>query len=211
MNDTVTQFFYACAGVLLVTVLFVFTLIHVVRLFRLFRSTGSAPSSASPNSLNYTPRGDRIIVKRAELPETPATGIVVPASQTKALDEGTVVAVGEQIDDLEVGDYVCFLEYAGTKVTIDGEEYLSMRDEEVHGVRQGAQTEPQGARSFDEAKWCCDGDPERMNESRGNRGHAKDCRYHEDNYQPVGYPPAHPSLHEMQVESLFNASRTPEF
>jgi chaperonin GroES len=129
MNDIVAQFFS-----------------------RLFRSTGSAPSS--PNSLNYTPRGDRIIVKRAELPETPATGIVVPASQTKALDEGTVVAVGESIEDLEVGDYVCFLEYAGTKVTIDGEEYLSMRDEEVHGVRNlrsnvvVKEPEAQGGRSI---------------------------------------------------------------
>lgn len=72
----------------------------------------------------------------------------MPNSQTKALDEGIVVAVGPgqrnrltwQIDpvDLEPGDHVCFGDFAGSDVTVDGVVYLSMRDEEIHGVRPAA-------------------------------------------------------------------------
>ena len=86
-------------------------------------------------TLFYRPRGDRIIVERVALPEAPAEGLVIPKSQQKPLDEGIVVAVGPEITDITRGQHVCFLEYARSPILIDGKEYLSMRDEEVHGVR----------------------------------------------------------------------------
>jgi len=46
-----------------------------------------------------------------------------------------VLAVGPEIDDIEPGEHICFLDFAGTAVEIDGVEYLSMRDEEIHGKR----------------------------------------------------------------------------
>ena len=81
-------------------------------------------------------------------PPAPKEGeVFVPASQQKPLDEGIVVAVGPgmrnrvtgQIDtiDLIEGDHICFVDYAGFDVTVDGDVYLSLRDEEVHGRRLG--------------------------------------------------------------------------
>jgi chaperonin GroES len=97
-------------------------------------------------SIKYEPRGDRVIVKRLP-PPTPKEGeVFMPASQQKPLNEGIVVAVGPGarnrltglIDPigLEPGDHVCFVDFAGFDIEVDGEAYLSMRDEEVHGRRR---------------------------------------------------------------------------
>jgi chaperonin GroES len=101
----------------------------------------------SKTSIDYEPRGDRVVVRRLARPAPKPGEVVIPNSQQKLLDEGIVVAVGPglrnrvtwQIDpvDLEVGDHVCFGDYAGSEIKVDGEEYLSMRDEEIHGRRPG--------------------------------------------------------------------------
>lgn len=95
--------------------------------------------------LNYEPRGDRVIVRRVAPPAPQEGDVLLPASQQKPLNEGIVVAVGPGLRnhatglreplDFKVGDHICFLEYAGFGVEIDGVEYLSMRDEEIHGRR----------------------------------------------------------------------------
>lgn len=89
--------------------------------------------------LNYKPRGDRVIVKRFEIAKPEAGQVVMPASQQKPLNEGLVMAVGPKIHDLQRGDHVCFVEYAGNDIEIDGESYLSMRDDEIVGHRLFAQ------------------------------------------------------------------------
>lgn len=98
------------------------------------------------DKINYEPRGDRVIVKRLARPEPLPGALSLPESQQKPLDEGIVIAVGPgnrnrmtgYIDEvnLKVGDHVCFLEYAGTDIEVDGEVYVSMRDEEIHGRRK---------------------------------------------------------------------------
>ena len=96
-------------------------------------------------TINYEPRGDRVLVRRLPRPAPQEGEVIIPNSQQKELDEGIVVAVGPglrnrvtwQIDpvDLEPGDHVCFGEFAGSDVEVDGQTYLSMRDEEIHGRR----------------------------------------------------------------------------
>src|SRR5271170_607063 len=85
--------------------------------------------------ISYQPRGDRVLVKRHEHPPQAEGELALPASQQKPLDEGSVIAVGPEVAGISSGDHVCFLEFAGTDVWVDGESYLSMRDEEVHGKR----------------------------------------------------------------------------
>jgi chaperonin GroES len=88
--------------------------------------------------INYTPRGDRVIVKRAERKPQEAGGIALPDSQQRPLNSGTVIAVGpgarnsvtgevDAIEDLEPGDTVEFLDYAGAEIEVDGETYLCLR------------------------------------------------------------------------------------
>lgn len=95
--------------------------------------------------INYEPRGDRILVKPLPPPGPKEGEIFVPASQQRPLNEGLVVAVGPgmrnritgQIDpiDLEPGDHIGYVDFSGFDVVVDGESFLSMRDEEIHGRR----------------------------------------------------------------------------
>lgn len=90
------------------------------------------------SELDYLPRGDRVIVRRLPRPEPIPGDMVLPNSQQKPLDEGVVVGIGtsKKLADLEIKQHICFVEFAGTEVEIDGQVYLSMRDSEIHGVRK---------------------------------------------------------------------------
>jgi chaperonin GroES len=102
-----------------------------------------ARSGKQATAGGYTPRGDRVLVRRLAATAPQAGEVVLPTSQQKPLNEGIVVAVGpgmlhsgERVPvDLKVGQHVCFLDYAGSAIVVDGEEYLSLRDEEIHGDR----------------------------------------------------------------------------
>ncbi|MCH7893058.1 MAG: co-chaperone GroES [Proteobacteria bacterium] len=96
--------------------------------------------------MNIRPLHDRVIIKRMEEERTSAGGIVIPDSAAEKPIKGEVVAVGngkilESGDvrplDLKVGDKVLFGKYSGTEVTVDGDELLVMREEDVMAVLEG--------------------------------------------------------------------------
>lgn len=91
------------------------------------------------------PLGDRIIVKPLEREETTKSGLVLPDSAKEKPQEGKVIAVGsgKLLDDgtvkkLEVrsGDRVLYGKYAGTEVTLNEEDYLILREDDVLAVVQ---------------------------------------------------------------------------
>ncbi len=93
--------------------------------------------------MNVRPLGDRIIVKPAEAEEKTASGLIIPDTAKEKPMKGEVVAVGKGkvTDDgkelkleLKVGDKVLYGKYSGTEVTIDGEEFLIMRESDVYAV-----------------------------------------------------------------------------
>lgn len=89
------------------------------------------------------PLADRVVVKPAEAEEKTAGGIILPDTAKEKPIEGTVVAVGpgKTSEDgklikpeVKVGDRVLYGKYSGTEVTIDGEEYLIMRESDIFGI-----------------------------------------------------------------------------
>ena len=91
------------------------------------------------------PLADRIVVKRLEAQEKTKSGLVLPDSAKEKPQEGKVVAVGtgRLLDDgaikpLEIksGDRVLYGKYSGTEVSIEGEELLILREEDVLAVVQ---------------------------------------------------------------------------
>jgi len=90
--------------------------------------------------MKVTPLGDKILVKRLEAEKRTAGGIVLPDTAKEKPKEGKVVSVGSGrvLDDgkrsemqLKPGDRILFTSFAGTEVTIDGDEYLIMSEEDV--------------------------------------------------------------------------------
>jgi chaperonin GroES len=89
------------------------------------------------------PLGDRILVKRLEEEEVMKGGIIIPDTAKEKPQRGEVIAVGlGRLDeegkriplDVKVGDGILFGKYAGNEVTIDDDEYLIMREDDVLAI-----------------------------------------------------------------------------
>ena len=95
--------------------------------------------------MNIRPLQDRVIVKRIEEEEKTAGGIIIPDTAKEKPQEGQVVAVGKGKAedggkvtplDVKVNDRVLFGKYAGTEITLDGEEHIIMREDDILGIVQ---------------------------------------------------------------------------
>lgn len=95
------------------------------------------------SKLKIKPLSDRIVVQPAEAEETTKGGIILPDTAKEKPVEGTVVAAGpgKRSDDgklvemeIKVGDKVLYGKYSGTEITIDGEEYLIMRESDIFAI-----------------------------------------------------------------------------
>jgi len=89
------------------------------------------------------PLGDRVLIKRLEAEEKTAGGIVLPDTAKEKPKKGKVVAVGEgkQLDSgdkvacqVKKGDVVLFGSFAGTEVTVEGDEYILMSEDEILAI-----------------------------------------------------------------------------
>ena len=99
--------------------------------------------------IKVRPLGDRILVKRLEEEEVMKGGIIIPDTAKEKPQRGEVIAVGlGRLDDegkrlpldVQVGNIVLFGKYAGSEVTIDDDEYLIMREEDVLAVIEEGKT-----------------------------------------------------------------------
>ena len=89
------------------------------------------------------PLGDRIVVRQLDAQEKTKSGLVLPDSAKEKPQEAKVIAVGtgRLLDDgsikaLEVkaGDRVLYGKYSGSEVTVEGEDYLILREEDVLAI-----------------------------------------------------------------------------
>lgn len=88
------------------------------------------------------PLADRVVVQPAPAEEKTSGGLIIPDSAQEKPQRGTVVAVGpgrvengNKIDmSVGEGDAVLYGKYAGTEVTLDGEEVLIMRESDILGI-----------------------------------------------------------------------------
>ncbi len=90
-------------------------------------------------AVNITPLHDRVLVRRLEEKEVVKGGIIIPDSAKEKPQEGEVVAVGngrrekgELIPlDVKPGDRILFGKYSGNDITIDDEEYMILKEDEI--------------------------------------------------------------------------------
>ncbi len=90
------------------------------------------------SKLNIKPLADRVVVQAGEAEETTASGIIIPDTAKEKPQKGTVVAVGTGKKDepltVKEGDTVLYGKYAGTEISIDGNDYLIMRESDIFAV-----------------------------------------------------------------------------
>jgi chaperonin GroES len=96
-------------------------------------------------SVEITPLHDRVLVRRLEEKETAKGGIIIPDTAKEKPQEGEVIAVGAgKIEkgnrvplDVKPGDRILFGKYGGNDITLEGEEYLILREEDILAKLRG--------------------------------------------------------------------------
>lgn len=89
-------------------------------------------------SVNVKPLADRVLIEAAPAEEKTAFGIIIPDTAKEKPQKGTVVAVGPGKKDepltVKTGDTVLYGKYSGTELTVDGKEYLIMRESDIYAI-----------------------------------------------------------------------------
>lgn len=90
------------------------------------------------SKVNIKPLADRVVIEPATAEEKTAGGIIIPDTAKEKPQRGHVVAVGPGKKDEPVtvkeGDVVLYGKYAGTEITIDGNDYLIMRESDIVAI-----------------------------------------------------------------------------
>ena len=90
--------------------------------------------------VNFTPLGERVVIRPIEKEETRASGIILPDTAKEKPQEGEIVALGPgRVTDegkripmeIKEGDRVIYSKYAGTEYKVDDDEYLILRESDI--------------------------------------------------------------------------------
>jgi chaperonin GroES len=88
--------------------------------------------------MKIKPLADRVLIEPKEAETKTAGGLFIPDTAKEKPQQGIVVAVGNGKKDepmeLTVGDTVLYGKYAGTEISVDGKDYLIMRQSDVVAV-----------------------------------------------------------------------------
>jgi len=91
------------------------------------------------------PLGDRVVVKPEAAEEKTISGLYIPDTAKEKPQRGTVVSAGPgRVENgnliamtVKAGDKVLYGKYAGSEITIDGEELMIMRESDIFGIIEG--------------------------------------------------------------------------
>jgi len=86
--------------------------------------------------INVKPLADRVLIEPAAAEEKTAGGIIIPDAAKEKPKKGTVLATGSEKLNFSVkpGDTVLYGQYSGTEISVDGKDYLIMKESDIFAV-----------------------------------------------------------------------------
>lgn len=96
--------------------------------------------------MKFKPLRDRVLVEFSSEEEKTAGGLYIPDAAKEKPQKGKVIAVGSgkvtddgkrQPMEIKVGDVVLFDKYSGSKIKMDDNEYLIIKEEDILGIVEG--------------------------------------------------------------------------
>lgn len=93
--------------------------------------------------VNIKPLADRVLVEPAAAEEKTAGGIIIPDTAKEKPQKGKVVAIGKgKVSDdgktvpmnVKVGDDILYGKYSGTEITVEGTDYLILRESDILAI-----------------------------------------------------------------------------
>ncbi len=89
-------------------------------------------------SVNIKPLADRVLIEPVAAEQTTASGIIIPDTAKEKPQRGKVIAVGAGKPDepmtVSVGDTVLYGKYAGTEISVEGNDYLIMKESDILAI-----------------------------------------------------------------------------
>lgn len=90
------------------------------------------------SNVNIKPLADRVLVEPAVAEAKTASGIIIPDTAKEKPQKGIVIAVGNGKKDepmtVKIGDSVLYGKYSGTEISVDGKDYLIMKESDIYAV-----------------------------------------------------------------------------
>jgi chaperonin GroES len=90
------------------------------------------------SKVSIKPLADRVIVEVSPAEEKTPSGLIIPDTAKEKPQKGKIIAVGDGKKDepltVKVGDTVLYGKYAGTEISVDGKDYLIMRESDIFAV-----------------------------------------------------------------------------
>lgn len=99
--------------------------------------------SKTSNQVNFKPLGNRVLVRRLAAEEKLKGGIILPDTAKKKQEQAEVIALGEGKKDkngtlipmpVKVGDIILMEKYSGQEVTLNDEEYVILRADDLIAI-----------------------------------------------------------------------------
>jgi chaperonin GroES len=102
--------------------------------------------------MHFRPLHDRVPVRRIDADERTAGGSIIPDMAKEKPQEIIAAGPGGRNErgqlieiDIKVGNRVLFGKWSGTEVKIDGQDYLIMKESDLLGVVEKADTRKKAA------------------------------------------------------------------
>jgi chaperonin GroES len=94
-------------------------------------------ASTQKGALVFKPLKDRVFVSYSEESDKTAGGLYIPDSAKEKPQKGKVEAIGLEVKSVKAGDQVLFDKYSGSKINLEEEEYLIIKEEDILGIFEG--------------------------------------------------------------------------
>lgn len=89
-------------------------------------------------NIKIKPLADRVLIEPLAAEEKTTSGIIIPDTAKEKPQKGTIIAVGPGTKDekmeVKAGDTVLYGKYSGTELTMDGKDFLIMRQSDILAI-----------------------------------------------------------------------------
>jgi len=89
-------------------------------------------------NVKIKPLADRVLIEPLAAEEKTSSGIIIPDTAKEKPQKGTIIAVGPGTKDekmeVKAGDIVLYGKYSGTELTMDGKDFLIMRQSDILAI-----------------------------------------------------------------------------
>jgi len=81
-----------------------------------------------------TPLKNRVLVQRHNAEAKTSGGLIIPDTAKEPTQEGIVIAIGGDVEELTTGEVVIFGKYSGTEIIYNEKDYLIMKESDIYAI-----------------------------------------------------------------------------